>query len=149
MAVCMLVLMPSLVWANLTIMRRAQAHFSENQNLQGALSSFIDESIAARGLFRAFRLGASRMATFTRKNADMYEAGMRAQFVSSLSNPTTRLINNLLYAAIVAIGGYFIITHAAPFGIAVNLSIGSLIAFLTYAQQMMKPAYELLSLIHI
>lgn len=143
MAVCMLVLMPSLVWANLTIMRRAQAHFSENQNLQGALSSFIDESIAARGLFRAFRLGASRMATFTRKNADMYEAGMRAQFVSSLSNPTTRLINNLLYAAIVAIGGYFIITHAAPFGIAVNLSIGSLIAFLTYAQQMMKPAYEL------
>lgn len=143
MAVCMLVLMPSLVWANLTIMRRAQAHFSENQNLQAALSSFIDESIAARGLFRAFRLGASRMATFTRKNADMYEAGMRAQFVSSLSNPTTRLINNLLYAAIVAIGGYFIITHAAPFGIAVNLSIGSLIAFLTYAQQMMKPAYEL------
>ena len=143
MAVCMLVLMPSLVWANLTIMRRAQAHFSENQNLQGALSSFIDESIAARGLFRAFRLGASRMAIFTRKNADMYEAGMRAQFVSSLSNPTTRLINNLLYAAIVAIGGYFIITNAAPFGIAVNLSIGSLIAFLTYAQQMMKPAYEL------
>lgn len=143
MAVCMLLLMPSLVWANLTIMRRAQAHFSENQNLQGALSSFIDESIAARGLFRAFRLGASRMAVFTRKNAAMYEAGMRAQFVSSLSNPTTRLINNLLYAAIVAIGGYFIITNAAPFGIAVNLSIGSLIAFLTYAQQMMKPAYEL------
>lgn len=143
MAVCMLLLMPSLVWANLTIMRRAQAHFSENQNLQGALNSFIDESIAARGLFRAFRLGASRMAVFTRKNAAMYEAGMRAQFVSSLSNPTTRLINNLLYAAIVAIGGYFIITNAAPFGIAVNLSIGSLIAFLTYAQQMMKPAYEL------
>lgn len=143
MAVCMLLLMPSLVWANLTIMRRAQAHFSENQNLQGALSSFIDGSIAARGLFRAFRLGASRMAVFTRKNAAMYEAGMRAQFVSSLSNPTTRLINNLLYAAIVAIGGYFIITNAAPFGIAVNLSIGSLIAFLTYAQQMMKPAYEL------
>ncbi len=143
MAVCMLLLMPSLVWANLTIMRRAQAHFSENQNLQGALNSFIDESIAARGLFRAFRLGASRMAVFTRKNAAMYEAGMRAQFVSSLSNPTTRLINNLLYAAIVAIGGYFIITNAAPFGISVNLSIGSLIAFLTYAQQMMKPAYEL------
>ena len=76
---------------------------------------------------------------FKEINSRLYDCGVKAQFYSSLSNPSTRFVNGLVYASVGVIG-----TIYAIFG---TISIGDISCFLTYANQYTKPFNEVTSVI--
>ncbi len=67
--------------------------------------------------------------------SSLYEAGQKAQWYSSLTNPTTRLVNNIAYVMVTVMGGLL--------SLAGNLSVGNIASFLTYSNQFAKPINEI------
>ncbi|MDO4806335.1 MAG: ABC transporter ATP-binding protein [Coriobacteriales bacterium] len=120
------------------IARLSSKSFAEAQQLQGGLSGYVEEMVTNQSLVTAFGRGDACCEEFGNINAQLYVAGERSQFVSSLSNPTTRLVNNITYAVVAVVGCACVIT-----GWPSVLTIGQVQSFLSYANQYMKPFNEI------
>ena len=119
------------------IARRGASSFAAQQEIQGELAGLAEEAITNRRLSTLFDHTAVEVAAFDDANARLYVAGERAQFVSSLSNPSTRLVNNLVYAAVALVGCACVIA-----GWPSPLTVGQVQSFLSYSNQYMKPFNE-------
>jgi ATP-binding cassette subfamily B protein len=119
------------------IARRSAASFADQQRIQGELGGFAEETITNQKLVSAFAHAPADVETFAGINARLYERGERAQFVSSLSNPSTRLVNNFVYAAVAVVGCACVIASWPSV-----LTVGQVQSFLSYANQYMKPFNE-------
>ena len=137
-ALVVILLTPLSVLAAGLITRKSASSFAAQQALQGELGGFAEEVIGNQKLVTAFAHAPADVATFGRVNAELYEKGVRAQFISSLSNPSTRLVNNITYAA-VAIAGCASVISGWP----TPLTVGQVQSFLSYANQYMKPFNEI------
>ena len=137
-ALVVILLTPLSVLAAGLITRKSASSFAAQQALQGELGGFAEEVIGNQKLVTAFAHAPADVATFGRVNAELYEKGVRAQFISSLSNPSTRLVNNVTYAAVAIAGCASVIT-----GWPTPLSVGQVQSFLSYANQYMKPFNEI------
>jgi ATP-binding cassette subfamily B protein len=137
-ALVVILLTPLSVLAAGIIARKSAASFAAQQALQGELGGFAEEVIGNQKLVTAFAHAPADVATFGRVNARLYEKGVHAQFISSLSNPSTRLVNNITYAA-VAIAGCASVISGWP----TPLTVGQVQSFLSYANQYMKPFNEI------
>ncbi len=137
-ALVVILLTPLSVLAAGLITRRSAASFAAQQALQGELGGFAEEVIGNQKLVTAFAHAPADVKTFGRVNAQLYEKGVHAQFVSSLSNPSTRLVNNITYAAVAIAGCASVIT-----GWPTPLTVGQVQSFLSYANQYMKPFNEI------
>ena len=137
-ALVVILLTPLSVLAAGIITRKSAASFAAQQALQGELGGFAEEVIGNQKLVTAFAHAPADVATFGRVNAQLYEKGVHAQFVSSLSNPSTRLVNNITYAAVAIAGCASVIT-----GWPTPLTVGQVQSFLSYANQYMKPFNEI------
>lgn len=116
------------------IARGGARSFSRQQQLQGQLGGYVEEMVGNQKLVATFSHGKACQGEFERINDELYAAGERAQFVSSLSNPSTRLVNNIVYAAVAAVGCVCVIT-----GFPSALTVGQVQSFLSYANQYMQP----------
>ena len=103
-ALVVLVLTPLSVLAASWIARHSASSFRAQQEIQGELGGYTEEMMGNQALVSAFAQGAEVSATFAQINRRLYAAGERAQFVSSLTNPSTRVVNNLTYAAVAIVG---------------------------------------------
>jgi ATP-binding cassette subfamily B protein len=112
--------------------------FAEQQRLQGDLGGYAEEMITNQRLVSAFAYSSRAERDFSRRNDDLYVAGERAQFTSSLSNPCTRFVNNLIYAVVAVVGFMCVIT-----GVPAPLTVGGVQSFLSYANQYTKPFNEI------
>ena len=137
-ALVVILLTPLSVLAAGLITRKSASSFAAQQALQGELGGFAEEVIGNQKLVTAFAHASADVATFGRVNAELYEKGVRAQFISSLSNPSTRIVNNVTYAAVAIAGCASVIT-----GWPTPLSVGQVQSFLSYANQYMKPFNEI------
>ncbi len=137
-ALVVILLTPLSVLAAGLITRKSASSFAAQQALQGELGGFAEEVIGNQKLVTAFAHAPADVATFGRVNAELYEKGVRAQFISSLSNPSTRIVNNVTYAAVAIAGCASVIT-----GWPTPLSVGQVQSFLSYANQYMKPFNEI------
>ena len=137
-ALVVILLTPLSVLAAGLITRKSASSFAAQQALQGELGGFAEEVIGNQKLVTAFAHASADVATFARVNAELYEKGVRAQFISSLSNPSTRIVNNVTYAAVAIAGCASVIT-----GWPTPLSVGQVQSFLSYANQYMKPFNEI------
>lgn len=137
-ALVVILLTPLSVLAAGIITRKSAASFAAQQALQGELGGFAEEVIGNQKLVTAFAHAPADVATFGRVNARLYEKGVHAQFISSLSNPSTRLVNNITYAAVAIAGCASVIT-----GWPTPLTVGQVQSFLSYANQYMKPFNEI------
>lgn len=104
----------------------------------GALNGYTEEMIGNLKVVKAFGYETSAMKEFAEKNQKLYECGQKAQFYSSLTNPTTRYVNNLAYVAVCVIGGMMSIKG--------GFSVGNITSFLTYSTQFAKPINEMTSI---
>lgn len=125
----------------------AIAHFSaesfaSQQQLQGRLGGYAEEMISNQRLVSAFAHAAKSEAGFDEINEELYGVGRRAQFVSSLSNPSTRLVNGLVYAVVAIVGICGVIT-----GWPSALTVGQVQSFLSYANQYMVPFNQISSVV--
>lgn len=109
--------------------------FQKQSAMQGKLGGYINEMIGNQKTVKLFGSEQQAEAAFEEINQTLYGYGVKAQFFSSLTNPSTRLINNITYA-LVGVGGAI----GAINGL---LSVGQIATFLTYANQYAKPFNEI------
>ena len=142
MAIVVVLVTPLSIFAAGAIAKLSNKSFAEQQQIQGQLGGHIEEYVGSQKLVDAFAYGPRACADFDAINAQLYTAGERAQFLSSLSNPGTRFINNIIYAVVAMIGCAGVIT-----GFPARLTVGQVQTFLSYANQYTKPFNEVTSVI--
>ena len=138
MALIIIVLLPCFMFINSYIASRGQSYFEAQLHAQENMMQFIHESARMQKLLRTTNSFRARSQQFCALNHKVEVQAKRAQFLSSLANPTTRLIQNLLYAFVVTFGAFCVVTQ--QFG---YLSVGALVSLLVYTQQLTKPINEL------
>ncbi len=142
MAIVVVLVTPLSVLAASLIAKFSNRSFGDQQRIQGQLGGYIEEYVGNQKLVEAFAHGAEARCGFDGINDELYTAGERAQFLSSLSNPGTRFINNIIYAVVAIIGCVGVIT-----GFPASLTVGEVQTFLSYANQYTKPFNEITSVI--
>lgn len=136
-AVVVIVLTPlSLLVASL-IVRRTSIYFREQLDIRGDMNGYIEEMIGNQRLIKAFNYEAINEQRFDDINQRMHVSGVKSQFYGALINPTTRIVNSLVYAAVGVFGALSVLNG--------QFSVGLLSSFLTYANQYTKPFNEISS----
>ena len=138
MALVVIVVTPLSVFAAAAIARLSTGSFSAQMRIQGQLTGYIEEYVGNQKLVDAFAYGARAREGFAAINRELYAAGERAQFLSSLSNPGTRLVNNIMYGLVAVVGCVAVITGAPAV-----LTVGQVQVFLSYTGQYTKPFNEI------
>ena len=142
MAIVVVLVTPLSIFAAGLIAKLSNKSFAAQQSIQGQLGGHIEEYVGEQKLVDAFAYGSHAQQRFDELNAQLYTAGEHAQFMSSLSNPGTRFINNIIYAVVAVIGCAGVIT-----GVPARLTVGQVQTFLSYANQYTKPFNEVTSVI--
>ena len=109
--------------------------FKEQSVARGEQTAFVNEMIENQKVVKAFGYEERAGERFARINEKLEKTSMQATFFSSLTNPCTRFVNSLVYAAVGIFGAFFAISG--------KISIGQLSCFLTYANQYTKPFNEI------
>ena len=105
----------------------------------GELNGYVNEIVGNMKVVKAFGYEQRSGEVFGEINSRLYDCGQKAQFYSSLVNPTTRYINNLAYISVGVLGGL-----AALAG---HLSVGIISSFLIYATQFARPINDMTSIL--
>ena len=117
------------------IAKRTHKHFQQQAKERGAQTALINELMEGQRVVKAFGHENESLRDFDAVNDRLSKAALNATFFSSLTNPSTRLVNNIVYAAVALTGALFV----GPGGI----TIGKLSIFLSYASQYAKPFNEI------
>ena len=133
-ALVVVVLTPLSILAAWAIAHFSSESFAQQQSLQGHMSGYAEEMISNQKLIWAFAHEDKSEEEFNHINQQLLGVGEHAQFISSLSNPTTRLVNGIVYAAVAVIGCICVITGQPSV-----LTVGEVQSFLSYANQYMVP----------
>lgn len=134
-SVVVVLITPVSLFAASFISKKTYKHFKRQAALQGNMTGFINESINAVRLIKAFSAEGDKEKTFDSINDEFSKVNMKALFYSSTTNPVTRFVNGLVYAGVGIFG--------ALLGINGRLTIGTLTCFLSYANQYTKPFNEI------
>lgn len=119
------------------IAKRSNKMFREQQKTLGELNGYIEEIIGNQKIVRLFGYEGKSQEAFSEINGRLYKCGQLAQFYSSLTNPSTRFVNNVTYILVGFIGGILSILN--------GLSIGVISSFLTYSTQFSQPINNITS----
>jgi ATP-binding cassette subfamily B multidrug efflux pump len=124
------------------IARISYRQFTQQQLTQGQLSGYAEEMLSGQKIVKTFHYESRAEEQFQEINQRLYDCGVKAQFYSALSNPSTRFVNGIVYAAVAVIGSVCAITgRPGP------LTIGQITSFLAYANQYTKPFNEITGVI--
>ncbi len=119
------------------ITKRSSKMFKEQSKLNGELNGYIEEIIGNQNVIKAFNYEERSQKRFEEINNRLYRSGRWAQFYSSLVNPSTRLVNNIMYILLGMTGGIA--------SLAGHLSIGYISSFLTYSTYFSQPINNITS----
>ena len=139
-ALIVVVLTPLSFIAASVITRAAHDSYMKQSKLRGDMVSFAEESAGNQKLVSAFVYGERAEERFDEINREYGKVGLRATFFSSMTNPTTRFVNGLIYAAVGLMGALGAVGHASFVG---KMSVGKLSSFLAYSNQYTKPFNEI------
>lgn len=114
---------------------KTHRYFTDQAAVRGEETALINEIIDSERVINAYNRSDSTVERFDKVNERLKSAAFKATFFSSLTNPSTRLVNNIIYAAVSLV--------AALFGAGYGLSIGKISVFLSYASQYAKPFNEI------
>lgn len=126
----------SLLVASL-IVKKTHIYFKEQLELRGEMNGYIEEMIGNQRIIKAFNHEEMNEERFKEINQRMHISGVKSQFYGALINPTTRVVNSLVYAAVGVFGAINVLNG--------HFSVGLLSSFLTYANQYTKPFNEISS----
>lgn len=141
-AIAVVVLTPISLFVARFIAKRTYTMFRRQSETRGEQTALIDEMIAGQKTVQAFSYENESMAKFEDVNDRLQKDSLRATFFSSLTNPCTRAVNNLVYA-VVALIGAFMLTHEGVLPVFVTFGVGQLASCLSYANQYTKPFNEI------
>ena len=130
-ALVVVALTPLSIFVARFIATHTYAMFKVQSETRAEMTGLVEELVGNAHLVRAFGYEDRAEARFERVNLDLQKCGVRAVFFSSLTNPCTRFVNSLVYAAVGILGAFT--------AIAGRLTVGELTVFLNYANQYTKP----------
>lgn len=122
------------------IAKKTYDMFRLQSETRGEQTAFIDEMIGGQKIVQAFGREEETLKKFDEINDRLFKCSLRATFFSSITNPSTRFVNNVVYAAVALTGA---LTCVATVGAAVPFTVGQLSVFLSYANQYTKPFNEI------
>lgn len=111
--------------------------FRKQSDTRGKMTSLVEEMIGGQHLVKAFSHESSAEGEFDTINEDLRKYSIKAIFFSSLTNPSTRFVNGLIYAGVGVFGAISVLSPSGA------LTVGKLTSFLTYANQYTKPFNEI------
>ena len=117
------------------ISEKTYKFFGTQAKLRGQETSYIEEIIVNKNIVRNMDYEDDALESFGSMNNDLADASMKATFYSSIVNPSTRLVNNLIYAAVGVFGAVMVTTG--------GITVGGLASFLSYASTYAKPFNEI------
>ena len=138
-ALVVVILTPLSLFVASYIARSTHRLFVRQAESRGELTSLVDEMIGEQKVVQAFSYEERALERFSEINEQLEEDSMRATFYSSLTNPSTRFVNGLVYTSVGIIGALAVMKG--------RLSVGKLTAFLSYANQYTKPFNEISNVI--
>lgn len=121
------------------IATRSFSMFRLQTQSRGKQTSYIEEMIENQKIVKAFGHEQESSEEFSKMNKELQNYSQKAVFYSSLTNPSTRFVNNLIYAGVALLGAFIILQG--------NLTVGGLSVLLNYSNQYMKPFNDISSVI--
>ncbi len=134
-ALVVVVLTPLSLFVAKFIATRSFNLFKLQSEARSDQTSFVDEMVGNLSVVKAFAHEEENMAYFDEVNERLEDTSVKATFISSLTNPGTRFINNLVYASVALFGAFTCIAG--------GMTVGGLTIFLSYANQYTKPFNEI------
>ena len=134
-ALVVVVLTPLSIFVASAIAKSTYRYFKKQSEVRAVQTTIISEMIEQEKIVQAFAYEDRARQRFNANNSELTGVSLKALFASSLTNPSTRFVNNMVYAAVAVSGAYAVIKG--------RFSIGSLTAFLTFATQYTKPFNEI------
>lgn len=119
------------------VARASQNDFDNQQKIIGNISGFVTERIENQKIVKAFQQEEMNQRQFQALNTDLYQKGQRAQFSSSLTNPSSRFVDHLAYLSIGLVGGLLALRSGSA------ITVGVISSFTIYSSQFSKPFIEL------
>lgn len=138
-ALVVIVLTPLSLFVASFIAKRTYHLFHRQSETRGDITSLVDEMIGQQKIVQAFGYEDEALERFWEINDRLEKDSMSATFYSSIVNPCTRFLNNLVYAAVGIIGAVSVIST--------GFTVGQLTCFLSYANQYTKPFNEISNVI--
>ena len=129
------VLTPISLFTARFIARRTYSMFKKQSETRGEQTALINEMIQNQKTVQAFSYEDRAVERFDESNEKLHKYSLKSIFFSSLTNPTTRFINNLIYAVVGLMGGIFAIGGM--------VTVGGFVSFLAYSNQYTKPFNEI------
>ena len=136
-----LVAIPLSLWLTAAIAKRSQPQFVAQWRGTGRLNALIEETFTGHELVRVFGRSERSADDFAERNAALYEASFRAQFVSGIIMPSMMFVGNLTYVAVAVIGGLRVASG--------SLSLGDVQAFIQYSRQFTQPLTQVASMANL
>ena len=115
--------------------KRSYGYFQSQSTVRGRQTALVNEMIEGQKVVQAFGHEAESLAAFDEVNGQLQEVSLKAIFFSSLTNPATRFVNNIVYAGVGLVGALYAVRG--------GITIGQLSVFLSYANQYTKPFNEI------
>ena len=115
--------------------KRSYGYFQSQSTVRGEQTALVNEMIEGQKVVQAFGHEAESLAAFDEVNGRLQDVSLKAIFFSSLTNPATRFVNNIVYAGVGLVG--------AVYAVRGGITIGQLSVFLSYANQYTKPFNEI------
>lgn len=115
--------------------KRSYGYFQSQSTVRGKQTALVNEMIEGQKVVQAFGHEAESLAAFDEVNDQLQEVSLKAIFFSSLTNPATRFVNNIVYAGVGLVGTLYAVRG--------GITIGQLSVFLSYANQYTKPFNEI------
>jgi ATP-binding cassette subfamily B multidrug efflux pump len=137
--IMVIVLTPLSFFVAKFISSRSYTMFQKQSKTRGQQTAFIEEMIGNQKVVKAFGYEEKASSRFDVINNKLQKYSQQAVFYSSLTNPCTRFVNNIIYAGVALVGAFII-----PKGL---LTVGGLSVMLAYANQYMKPFNDISSVI--
>lgn len=121
------------------IASRSYTMFKKQSESRGKQTALIDEMIGNQKVVHAFGYEEKASKQFAEINKELQKYSQQAVFYSSITNPSTRFVNNTIYACVAVVGAYMILAN--------SLTVGGLSVLLSYANQYMKPFNDISSVV--
>ena len=135
LALVVVVLTPLSLFTARFIAKRSYDMFKKQSETRGEQTAFINEMITGQKTVQAFSREQKTLSDFDEVNERLRRYSLKAIFFSSLTNPTTRFINNIIYAVVGLVGGIFAVNGV--------MTVGGFVSFLAYSNQYTKPFNEI------
>ncbi len=134
-----LALTPISFWVAKWISSHSYSLFQKQTETRDKQTAFIEEMIGNEKILKMFGHEEKASQDFSQINQELKDYSEKAVFVSSLTNPSTRFVNNVIYALVALMGAIFILSN--------HLTVGGLTVLLSYSNQYMKPFNDISSVV--